>query len=163
MVSFLHRVFYHQKLDIFFCCVSYFTANTDLHLACLPGRRLDFDKRAPLWHHQTLGPGSERSLPSQHLLQSAGGGHWHRTLEHDPQPRGTAGCQGLGLHTHKHKHTRTQWSPDVKRNQVKILKNTQHSKIHSTQVLDVWGVLYWFSPWAFINLPTLIYWFLFLL
>lgn len=56
---------------------------------------MDFDKWLSLWHHQALGPGSERSLLGQHLLQSSCSGHWHCTLEHDPQQRGSAHCQGF--------------------------------------------------------------------
>lgn len=125
-LSSISRSRFLQMLDIFCSCISYFRADADLHVLVSLGRCLDFDKRAPLWHHQTLGPGSERSLPGQHLLQSAGGGHWHRTLEHDPQPRGAAGCQGLGVHTHKHTSTHkdpthTQQSPDVKINSTNTL------------------------------------------
>ena len=63
--------------------------------ASLFSRGVDFDKWLSLWHHQTLGPGSERSLLGQHLLQSSCSGHWHCTLEHDPQQRGSAHCQGF--------------------------------------------------------------------
>lgn len=62
-------------------------------------RCLDLDQRPPFWHHQALGPGSQRPLPGQHLLQSPRSRHRNRTVEHDPQPRGLAlrqGCPACG-------------------------------------------------------------------
>lgn len=58
---------------------------------------MDTDEWPALWHYQTPGPGREGSLSCQHILQGQSGGYRHRTMDHDPQQRHAAHCQGEDL------------------------------------------------------------------